>query len=170
MKEQEEFLTIQQIAYLLKTTRRTIEYMIQTNKLTTVKSKKRTLIERTSFIKLIEEKLNQYSMAKRFVASERIPGMTDRLTVTQTAKLLKVSNQRIYKLIDSGTLTKYDAPGTSIIHITTDSIEKYLKTVDKKYERAMEYINCANTYDFWIDSKIEEEVYNPERFRRRKNE
>ena len=62
----EELLTVMQVAYLLKIQRRNVKWMINTNKLEAIFSKKRYLIKKSSFEKMLNKKLEQYSKLNDF--------------------------------------------------------------------------------------------------------
>lgn len=161
----EELLTVAQAAYLMSAPRRTIEYMVQKGKLETGKSKKKILIKQTSFISLIEEKTERYIEAKKYIAHMKLNN-EGTLTIPTAAKLLQISNQGIYYLIQTGKLKKDQQSKKAAI--TLQSFERHIQRNDEKYHRAIEYLQCDDTYHFWLESDIEN-LYESERERRYKN-
>ncbi len=160
----EELLTVAQVAFLLKAPRRTIEYMVKKGKLKTGQSKKKILITRTSFISLMKEKTGRYKKAKEYLLTT--PNISN-LTIPGAARLLNLSCPGVYYLIQTGRLVKDEHSKKA--SITIDSLKKHIEKLEAKYQRAMEYIQCDDTFNFWMNSDIDK-MYESERKRRYKNE
>lgn len=179
----EEILTVMQVAYLLKTQRRNVKWMINTNKLEAVFSRKKYLIKKSSFEKMLHEKLEKYSRLREFINEKdkiqywnncnfEVTSRSDNdeyVTVCQAAYLLKKSRQSIYEMLKSGRLERYKVKDCNKRYITIKSLERVLSGIDEYYERATSYIQCSDVYDYWLRSNIETETYEQERRRRRKD-
>ncbi len=179
----EELLTVMQVAYLLKIQRRNVKWMINTNKLEAIFSKKRYLIKKSSFEKMLNKKLEQYSKLNDFLSEKdkiqywnssdfEISSKSDSdeyVTVCQASYLLNKSRQSIYEMLKTGRLESYEVKGCSKKYITIKSLEKMQRSIKEKYERATSYIQCSDPYDYWLRSDIETDTYEQERIRRRRN-
>ena len=172
----DELLTTRQCAYLLNCTKRNIEMLIQKKKLKSVRSKKRILVESSSLKCVVFNELNMYSRCYAFLRESNkkeywIRNRQDNdypenvLTVSQCAFLLGCSKQNIYGMLRKNILIRADVDRGKYI-ITIQSLENYMEQIYKKYERAIQYFSCPDTYSYWLNSDIEEKMYETEQNRR----
>lgn len=172
----DEYLLLKQAAYLIGVTKQTFEYYIKMNKIQTELNRGNRMVKVSALSQFVDEQLKKYDLArqyfaaenkwtfwkmqpKRFYTANRIvdDSMIEYLTLQQTAYLLNLSPHNIRYMISKEVfhaVSKVSGKRT-LYFIRADEIWCYVIEQICKYNKAIEFFQCEDSYSFWI--KYEED-------------
>lgn len=168
----DEYLTVPQAAFLLKKTKHQFEAYINHDKIPCVLRQGTRLIHAADLKKYVDKQMSRYDTAREYFDAMNKSSfwelqqkkhwhnqglyhdesMIEYLTVSQTAYLLQVSRQAVFGYLEREKLcgTYLELPTSRIIvYIRADELERFVDEKDSEYERALQYFDSDNTFEFW---------------------
>lgn len=178
----DEYLLLSQVAFLLHTYKQQIDSLIDSGQLPCCVRQNTRLIRVSALDAYVKKKMEKYKKAREYFLADNKSlfwhntekkfhntnihhddsGM-EYLTVSQAAYLLGISRQAVHGLIRrnrlQGRFIETSGHTRTIILIRADEIKKFLKTHDKKYDRAVEFLKEEDHNAFWDKYSAEVEQH-----------
>lgn len=170
MKQIEDYIDVKQTAWLLGTDIRSVQGMVQFNRLHGVMGKHKILVDVRSIEVYFAGKVNAFRRAEQYGKMHDKKGywrMTDKrmniksdidgyLSVPQTAYILNSSRQRILNMIDKNVFSTITRKMGNVerVLVSVKSIEAYvhdcMSDIYDKYKNLIEYINADSKDEYWM--------------------
>ncbi|MCI8365363.1 MAG: helix-turn-helix domain-containing protein [Eubacterium sp.] len=191
MKHEDELLVVPQVAYLLGRSRSSTEKLVITGALLAVDGKNRRLIKASELKRYVENQVKKYERVAEWERAEDKGKYWEQsgyrgsqtitkgyLTIPQTAFLLQRSRQGVNYLCQNGFLHITYVPmqrgqqGRFRKLVDVESLINYEKSKMERFQKAINYFTCEDTYYFWNSSEkdFEETFFRKERERYKKRE
>ncbi len=190
MNHEDELLIVPQAAYLLGRCRSSTEKLVMTGVLLEVPGRHRRLIRASDLKDYVELQLGKYERAIDWKSMENKKKYWEQsgyrgsvavsescITIPQVAFLLQNSRQNIHKLCQKGVFVTTSIPmpngkeGRYKKLVEEDSVKSYVQSKTGRFQKALDYFLCYDTYHFWHSSEkdFEETFIKREKERSRKN-
>ncbi|MCM1244596.1 MAG: helix-turn-helix domain-containing protein [Roseburia sp.] len=190
MRHEDELLIVPQAAYLLGRSRSSTEKLIMTGVLLAVDGKHRRLIRSSELKKYVDKQIGKYQRVvewREAVDQERYWRQSGYrgsqtttkgyLTIPQVAFLFQRSRQSVHYLCENSFLNVTYSPmlrgqkGRYRKLVEADSVVNYAESKIERFQKAIDYFTCEDTYCFWYSSEKDfEETFSKkerERYKRR---
>ncbi len=191
MRHEDELLIVPQVAYLLGRSRSSTEKLVMTGVLLAVDGKHRRLIKSSELKNYVDKQIEKYRRVAEWREAKdkeeywRQSGYRGSQTMTkgyftipQVAFLFQRSRQGVHYLCENGFLNVTYFPmlrgqkGRYRKLVEVNSVVNYTQSKIERFQKAIEYFTCEDTYYFWYSSEkdFEETFFRKERERYKKRE